>query len=152
MRDLLRHNYMLCTPLNISMFGVLALAGGMMAFAVYLAVFQYNPPITFFDDPGATDKAVYHVGDVVRVHRSVCQFNKLDGVLHLILVGRHDIYPLPDVNRPYREGCVQVDFPALTIPPTLKPDTYYIDARIDIVVNRLATRSVPWRSQLFVVE
>ena len=121
-------------------------------YIVWLMVFDGNPPITFYNDPGTTDQAVYSAGDTVKVHREVCQYNQIDGTLHMFLVGRKHIYPLPDVNRPYREGCVSVEFPALVIAPTVEADFYYIDARIDFVVNRLATRTVKWRSTLFEVQ
>ena len=123
---------------------------GVVVYAVWLVAFDNNPPITFYNDPGAPDRAVYTVGDSVRIHREVCQpDNHIDGVLHWVVVGTKHVYPLPDSPRPATPGCKQVDVLAFVVPPTLEPDTYYIDARIEFDVNLLAKRVVGWRSQTF---
>ena len=122
-----------------------------LAFIVYLLRFDGEPPFVFTGDPGPTNQPVYIPGETVKVQRSVCQDNDYDGVLHTIVVGEHNILPLPDMARPHRRGCVTVEFPAFVVPRDMPPDTYYIDARIDVRVNPIAVRTVAWQSQPFKV-
>ena len=122
-----------------------------LVFIVYLLRFDGDPPFVFTGDPGPTNQPVYIPGETVKVLRSVCQWNDYDGVLHMIVVGEHHILALPDVNRPHRRGCVTVEFPAFVVPRDMPPDTYYIDARIEVKVNPIAVRTVAWQSQTFKV-
>ena len=128
---------------------LIALAALAIGGLIYLYAFDGDPPVVFTGDPGATDKAVYHVGDTVRVHREVCQANNIDGTLHWVLVGTKHVYPLPDSARPHTPGCKSVDVSAFVVAPTMESDVYYIDARIDFDVNPIRTRTVAWRSQEF---